>query len=37
MTVAETARRHGHRVSKIYFQLYTRPPNRVLRHLYAGA
>ena len=33
MTVGETARRHGHRASKIYFQLYTRPPNRVLRSL----
>ena len=37
MTVGETARRHGHRASKIYFQLYTRPPDRVLRCLYAGA
>lgn len=37
MTVAETARRHGHRASDIYFELYTRPPNRVLRKLYAGA
>jgi hypothetical protein len=37
MTVGETARRHGHRATDIYFQLYTRPPNRVLRRLYAGA
>jgi len=37
MTVAETARRHGHRASDIYFELYTRPPDRVLRRLYAGA
>ena len=36
MTVAETARRHGHRASSIYFELYTRPPDRVLRNLYAG-
>ncbi len=35
MTVAETARRHGHRASDIYFALYTRPPNQVLRKLYA--
>ncbi|MDA1054013.1 MAG: transposase [Planctomycetota bacterium] len=32
----ETARRHGHRASTIYFELYTRPPTRVLRRLYAG-
>jgi transposase len=37
MTVGETARRHGHRSSDIYFELYTRPPDRVLRRLYAGA
>jgi hypothetical protein len=37
MTVGETARRHGHRASDIYFELYTRPPNRVLRKLYAAA
>lgn len=36
MTVAETARRHGHRASDIYFELYTRPPDRVMRRLYAG-
>ena len=36
MTVGETARRHGHRASQIYFELYTRPPTRVLRRLYAG-
>lgn len=36
MTVAETARRHGHRPSNIYFELYTRPPDKVLRKLYAG-
>jgi len=37
MTVGETARRHGHRASDIYFELYTRPPDRVLRRLYAEA
>lgn len=37
MTVGETARRHGHRASDIYFELYTRPPNRVLRRLYTAA
>ena len=37
MTVGETARRHGHRASDIYFHLYTRPPDRVLRRLYADA
>jgi hypothetical protein len=36
MTVGETARRHGHRASQIYYELYTRPPTRVLRRLYAG-
>ena len=36
MTVAETARRHGRRASDIFFNLYTRPPDRVLRGLYAS-
>lgn len=36
MTVAETARRHGHRASDIYYGLFTRPPDRVLRTLYAS-
>jgi len=35
--VGETARRHGHRASDIFFELYTRPPDRVLLRLYAGA
>ena len=35
MSVAETARRHGHRASQIFLELMTHPPNRVLRHLYA--
>lgn len=37
MTVGETARRHGHRASEIFYELYTRPPTRVLRQLYAVA
>jgi hypothetical protein len=37
MTVGETARRHGHRASEIFFKLYTRPPNHVLRQLYEVA
>lgn len=36
MSVAETARRHGHRASEIYFELLTRPPDKVLKRLYAG-
>ncbi len=36
MSVAETARRHGHRPSDIYFELLTRPPDAVLKRLYAG-
>ncbi len=36
MTVGETARRHGIRASEIYFELLTRPPTKVLEHLYAG-
>ena len=34
MTVAETAKRHGHRPSDIYYRLFTRPPGHVLRKLY---
>ena len=34
MTVAETARRHGHRPSQIFYELMTQTPNRVLSHLY---
>lgn len=37
MTIAETARRHGHRASDIYYGLFTRPPDQVLRSLYAPA
>ena len=35
MSVAETARRQGHRASDIYFELLTRPPDAVLKRLYA--
>lgn len=34
MTVAETAKRHGHRPSDIYYRLFTRSPDQVLRRLY---
>ena len=34
MTVAETAKRHGHRPSDIYYRLFTRSPGQVLRRLY---
>ena len=37
MTVANTAHRHGHRVSHILFALMTHPPNKVLPQLYAPA
>ena len=36
MTVGETAKRHGHRPTRIFYRMYTRPPNEVLEHLYAG-
>lgn len=35
MSVAETARRHGHRASGIFLALMTHPPNEVLRLCYA--
>ena len=34
MSVAETARRHGHRASQLFLALMTHPPNKVLRQLY---
>ena len=37
LTVAETARRHGHRPSAIFYALLTQPPSRVPRRLYAAA
>ncbi len=36
MTVGETSRRHNVRASDIYYELFTRPPTKVLEHLYAG-
>ena len=36
MTVQETAKRHQRRPTAIFYRLYTHPPNRVLRYLYAG-
>jgi hypothetical protein len=36
MTVQETAKRHGHKATEIYYRLHTEPPNRVLEYLYAG-
>ena len=35
MTVAETARRHGHRASQIFYALMTESPRNVLRQLYS--
>ena len=37
MSVAETARRHGHQVSQIFLALMTQSPGKVLRQLYAVA
>lgn len=37
MTVAETSRRHGKRVRDIYYELYVRPPDKVLRNLYVAS
>ena len=36
MTVKETAKRHGRRVLDILYRLWTRPPNHLLRYIYAG-
>jgi len=36
MTVQETAKRHNRRPTEIFYRLYTRPPNGVLRYLHAG-
>lgn len=36
MTIGETAKRHRRRPTDIFYRLYTRPPNQVLRYLYAG-
>jgi len=37
MTVAQTARRHGHRASDIFLDLFTHPPDQVMRTMYAAA
>ncbi len=36
MTIKETAKRHGRRVLDVFHRLFTRPPDRVLRYIYAG-
>ncbi len=36
MTIQEIAKRHIRRPTDIFYRLYTRPPNQVLRYLYAG-
>lgn len=36
MTILETSRRHARRPTDIFYRLYTRPPNQVMRYLYAG-
>jgi hypothetical protein len=37
MTIAETAKRHGHKPSDIFLGLYTRPPDKVMHELSANA
>lgn len=37
MSVAETARRHGQRASRIFLSLMTAPPSKALRRLYTRA
>jgi hypothetical protein len=37
MTIKETAKRHGRKVLDLFYRLCTQPPDRVLRHLYAGS
>jgi transposase len=34
MSLAESARHHGHRASQIFLELFTHPPNKVLEQLY---
>ncbi len=36
MTVKETAKRHGRKVLDILYRLWTMPPDRLLRYIYAG-
>ena len=37
MTVGETSRRHGRCIREVYYELYTRPPDKVLRSIYSVA
>jgi transposase len=36
MTVQETAKRHGRKATEIFYRMLTRPPDHVLKYLYAG-
>jgi len=36
MTIKETAKRHGRKVLDILYQMWTKPPDRLLRYIYAG-
>lgn len=36
MTVQETAKAHGHKVSDFFYYLQTHSPSQSLRHLYSG-
>jgi hypothetical protein len=37
MTVKETAKRHGRKAIDVFYRMYTRPPDDVLRYIYGGA
>lgn len=37
MTVKETAKRHGRKAIDVFYRMYTRPPDEVLRYIYGGA
>jgi hypothetical protein len=36
MSLQETAKRHGRKVLEILYRMWTKPPDRLLRYLYAG-
>jgi hypothetical protein len=36
MTVKETAKRHRRKVLDVFYRMFTRPPDRVLRYIYGG-
>ena len=36
MTVKETAKRHGRKMLDVFYRMFTRPPDRVLRYIYGG-